>query len=187
MPGKASTEVTERADIGIKVTQHEVRLGASINHDAIAPKYAWNSEGSDLVHEFTMHLTIRGIATFPPEHAADTYEISLYAGGASTVRNLATTLKDIQALDERDHPVYKKYRGRHVPVYAPPLGLALLNRNNGERCWRGWLQVTDRFASDAQTLLSQARPVYLSIGELRVGRTRWLASLNLQTTDPADE
>lgn len=187
MPGKASTEVTERSDIGIKVTQHEVRLGASINHDAIAPKYACNSEGSDLVHEFTMHLTIRGVAVFPPERAANTYEVSLYSGGASVARNLATTLRDIQTLDERGHPVYKKYRSRHVPVYAPPRGLDLLNKVRGERCWRGWLQVTDRFASDAQNLLGQARPLFLAIGELRVGRTHWLASFSLQTTDPADE
>lgn len=82
---------------------------------------------------------------------------------------------------------YRKLRDREYPVYAPPPPVAYLRKMPGENRWTAWLRVTPQMVTDSLILLSGPKPVYVSIHEIRERRQRRIQSLNIQTTDPAEE
>jgi hypothetical protein len=59
------------------------------------------------------------------------YELTVYGDDAPS-RSLQAKLEDIQVRDERGILQYRTYRGRQVPVYKPPHGLGLLQKERGK-------------------------------------------------------
>lgn len=84
----------------------------------------------------------------------------------------------MQARDKYNAPQYRTYRGKQVPVYVPPKGMGMIDKVRGELRWTG---------SDLLILLGQGRPLFIGIDERKHERTRWLHSVSLQMTDPAQE
>jgi len=72
-------------------------------------------------------------------------------------------------------------------VFKDPNGFALLEKIRGEATWTTWLNLAPRLVTDMLVLLGQQRPIYLAIQERKIKRTRWVQSITLQTTDPAEE
>lgn len=69
---------------------------------------------------------------------------------------------------------------------APP-GLGVLDKVRGEPGWTAWLNVAARLVSDMLVLLASRQGLYLAIQERKIGRTRWVDGIGLQTTDPAED
>jgi hypothetical protein len=172
--------------LAIRVNRFNARVGASVNHNVYAPQYAWNLDDTDPLYEFTNEVTITGVATFPPERANDTYEITMYGNDAPSHR-LKLELKDVQERDEHGSPKYRRYRGKEIPIYLTPKGLGLLDKVRGEPHWTAWLFVTPRLVGDTLLLLGQQKDLFLAVHERKVERSRWIQDLSLQTTDPTEE
>jgi len=86
------------------------------------------------------------------------------------------TLKDV--CDEFHVPVYRPYRGQQIPVYKDVRGLAAIDNRTPvhDRVWQSWIPDDPRVAH-----------LLLSIHEMKSERQRWIRSISLQTTDPANE
>jgi hypothetical protein len=150
----------------------------------VSRRRPFNDLPDDFVFECSTELVIRGVACYPAERADERYEITLRA---KDPRGLRLRLKDIQARDEHHVPVYRQYRGNHFPVYEPPPGLSTIERRRADGTWQAFLFVEPTLATDMLILLGQNRQLYLSIHELKADRRRWLRSISLQSSNPADE
>ena len=177
--------IEEYTLLGIEVAGYKARSESSLNYNLRGshPRYA---RDEDLIYKFVTTLEITGVSTYPSERAGDTYELTL-RGHESHPGEFSETLRDYQVRDEYGVPVYRKYRGDQIPVYDGPPGLATLNKRRGERIWDVWLPMAPRLVSDILSLLVHVRPLYASIHERKMGRDRWIQSLTVQTTNPADE
>jgi hypothetical protein len=172
--------------IGVKVEKYDARVEADINIDAKDPRYAINLDDRDPVYKYITRLTIVGLATYPEDRAGQRFEVTVY-GDESPSRRVFATLKDIHERGEYGQPLYRQYRGQDLPVFRKPPGLGLLDKVRGEPRWTAWLNVAARLVSDMLVLLGTKRDLYLAIEERKIGRTRWVDGICLQTTDPAED
>jgi hypothetical protein len=95
---------------------------------------------------------ISGTCKYPDKRAGDSYHLTLY-GDASPSRGIYAKLKDAQLRDKYGAPKYRTYRGRDIPVYDAPKGLAVLDKVRGKSEWTAWITVTPRLVSDMLGLL----------------------------------
>jgi hypothetical protein len=102
-------------------------------------------------------------------------------------RHVFAKLKDIQVKGKYGTPKYREYRGGSIPVYREPPGLGLIDKVRGEPRWTAWANVAPRLVSDMLVLVSSQRDFYLAIDERKVGRSRWVDGVGLQTSDPAED
>lgn len=176
----------EHTHLALRVERCDASVEAAINYNVYAPESAWNSDDDDPLYRLTTRLTVAGISTYPEERAGETYEVTIYGDNLGS-GDIRATLKDVQERDEHGSPKYRQYRGRQIPIYKPPRGMGLIDTIRGEPRWTVWLRVSPRFTSDALALLDNGRSLYLAIHERKMNRTRWVQSVSLQTTDPAEE
>jgi hypothetical protein len=188
MPQRKSRQNKPEGDwthLNIRVESFEASAEASINHDAYSPQFAFVLDEDDPVYKFTGRVRVSGISTDPPNRAHDSYEIELL-GDASHSHRLNARLKDLQKRDEKGVLQYRQYRGRQVPVFEQPRGLGLLEKVRGECAWRAFLLVTPKFVDQWIVLLQNSTSLFMSITEFKLGRARWVRSVTLGTTDPAE-
>ncbi len=185
-PNKKNVPKPTITRLGVLVESSDVRVEADINYDAKLPQYAIRLNEQDPVYKYVTRLVLRGAVTYPPERAGDRYEVSI-SGDDSPSKEVSPTLRQLQERDEHGSPKYREYRGGHIPVYKPVAGFGLVDKVRGEPAWSGWINIQGRLVSDMLVLLSSGRRLYLAIEERRLGRTRWIDGVGLQTTDPADE
>lgn len=176
----------EHERTGICIEHFEARADASINHNLYQPQYAVRIHERDPVYLFEADLQLTGKATWPEDRAGDIYELAIHSEDSPS-GGLGRTLADLQARDKSGARRYRQYRGREIPVFEPPAGMGLIRKRRGERRWYGWATVAPGFVQDALAILSQARPVYVSLHERRENRTRWVQGLTVQTIDPEIE
>lgn len=172
--------------ISVRVESHDVDVDASINYDVRQPQYAYDLHDDDPLFKYVTRLTIVGTSSYPEGRANERYEVTVYGDDAPS-RSVFAKVKDAHARDEYGAPQYRQYRGKRVPVYQPPMGFGLLNKVRGEQTWNAWLNLAPRIVTDMLVLLNLHRQLYLAIQERKVGRTRWVYSISLQTRDPAEE
>ena len=138
------------------------------------------------MYKYVTRLKILGTAAYPSDRGGQRIEVTVY-GDESPSRRVFPTLKDLQERGNYGEPLYRQYRGQSLPILRPPPGLGLLDKVRGEPMWTAWLNVAARLVSDMLILLSSGRELYLAIDERKIGRTRWVDGLSLQTTDPVDD
>ncbi|RUW26565.1 hypothetical protein EN858_22130 [Mesorhizobium sp. M4B.F.Ca.ET.215.01.1.1] len=170
----------------IRVERYEASVEGAVNYNVYSPQSAWDSDDDAPLYRFTTRLTVAGISIYPEERAGDTYEITV-SGDNLGSGDIGATLKDAQERDKYGAPKYRQYRGRQIPIYTPPPGMGLIAKIRGERCWTVWLRVSPYFASDALALLRNGRSLFLAIHERKTNRSRWVQSVSVQTTNPAEE
>ena len=182
---RKSATLEEHTLLGIEISDFKARSSAALNHDLRNswPRFA---RDDDLVYEFGTSLEITGTSIYPSERANDTYELSVH-GHELRRGDFSLKLKDCQLRDEYGVPRYKSYRGQQLPVYESPPGLGMLDRRRGTGIWYSWVYVMPGLVHDMLLLLMQSRPLYISLHERKTGRERWIQSVSVQTTNPADE
>jgi hypothetical protein len=188
MPRKFSEKKAqpEHSFLAIRVDGYDVQISASINHQVENPKYAFSDLRADEpVYKHITYLKICGHATYPEKRAGEHFEFTVH-GDDSPCKNLRATLKDVQVRDEFNSAEYRAYRGRQIPVVHPIPSLAFIDKNRAQKR-TVWLNVEPRLVSDMLTLLGSTRQIYVSVHEVKEGRTRWVRQFELQTTDPAEE
>ena len=90
-------------------------------------------------------------------------------------------------LDEYGAHKYRKVRGNMVPVYDIPKDIGFLDKVRGGKAWSGAVWVAPQTTTDMLAVLPSVRPLYLALHELKIERRRFVSSLTLQTTHPAEE
>ncbi|MCV0381722.1 hypothetical protein [Nitratireductor sp.] len=189
MPRKKTTQKkpqVEHALVCVKVVRYESRVSAGVSHHAYAPQYAWDLDDNDPLFEFSTELRISGLVTYPDDRAGNELELTVY-GEAANSRRLNLKLQDVHVRDKNGSPQYRRYRGTEIPVYDPPEGIGIIEKVRGEASWTGWLRASPQFMTDCLMQLGQDHELFLGIQERKVARARWIQSVTLQTTDPAEE
>lgn len=163
------------------------RYGASI--DASVNSYARNKHhhySDPRIYQFHSSVELEGTCDYPEERSGEAYVIGVHSWEIEEGM-FEARLSDRHAKDEDGGLVYRRVRGEDVPVYDVPDGIGLIEKVRGEKRWSGFCWASPRTVSDMLTLLPKARPLYISIHERKVGRTRWINGLSLQTSHPAFE
>jgi len=190
MPTKKRRPRANPADdymqLALRVEDYKARVDASLNHYAHHPEYAFRDTEEEPLYHYLANLEIAATFTFPEDRVGHTCELTIY-GDDHPESNTYWKLKDVQKRNEYRAPEYRTYRGKDIPVYLPPKGMGVLERMRGESRWRGTFWAQPRFLSDLLLLLGHNRTLFLSITERKIERHRWMQSVTLQTTDPAEE
>lgn len=184
MPTRKKTKPTDGyAFLGIKVNGYIVRINASINYDVRDPHHYHDDA---MVYEFGSSLEIDGTCTYPEEREDEAYQFTIYGAEPRSGR-FDLKLDDCHVRDDNGGRVYRKARGKEIPVYDVPKGIGPLERQRGTQLWTGWCWVTPLVVTDMLALLPNADPLFVGIHELKMGRKRWIVGLTLQTNDPGEE
>lgn len=187
MPRKhLSRPKEEDTHLALRIEDFEASVFAGINHDALAPEFAWSLDENDPVYKFTNRLWISAVVTWPQKRANEQFELTIVGDDRPSMR-LSAKLRDIRETDGSGSPRYRSYRGKEIPVLVPPKGLGSIDKVRGERTWRSWLFVTTHFVDQCRSLLTSTPDLFLAIHEWKSGRSRWVRSVSLQMTDPAEE
>lgn len=169
--------------LSVKVERRDARVETSIHSDLRSQRPVFDRP-TDPVYEVRTMIEVSGVVVNPDTRQGERFDLTIL-GEISTEPPLV--LKDMQATDDDRRPMFKAYRGVQYPLYVAPRGLALLQRLRGQPGWSAWIFAAPRLLSDMLTLLSSPRQLYLSVHEKKTGRERWVQSLSLQTSDPANE
>ena len=110
---KSAPDYTE---IFAKVVSYNVRLTASLNHDAFAPQHALGDIEEDPFFKFGSTVELVANIDEPKKMAEGLLAVTIY-GRDKTSDEHNKKLKDIQLRDEHGSPKYRKYRGSLIPVY----------------------------------------------------------------------
>ena len=169
--------------IVVLVDNFEAETEMGVNSDVYHPQYAWASRDEDALYAMTSQVRINGVCTYPDERAGDSYHLTLYSDD-SPARWLRATLKEAQLRDKNGMPKYRTYRGREIPVYDAPKGLAVLDKVRGKPEWSAWINVKPRMVAETLLLTGQNRQLFLTLQEWKFERKHWIRSFGLQTTNP---
>ncbi|WP_405232045.1 hypothetical protein [Lentisalinibacter salinarum] len=170
----------------VRITGYESDISAEISHEVYSPETAFDLDVENPLYDFSTRLELQGIGTYPAERKGHRYEITLL-GSDDPGHGLDRKLRDVQEReDEFRAPKYHTYRGRKIPVFREVKGMTILRKVRGENAWDGYFFVPRVLARDALILLQSGRQVYVGMHEVKIGRDRWIRSINLQTTDPAE-
>jgi len=183
--GRGKDAREQYASVAVRVQGWEASTDASINYAVYAP-HAWDSIDNSPLYAFKIYVTITGVCLSPAERAGDSYELTMY-GEYSQPSRLDATLKEAQQRDKFGSPRYRTYRGKQIPVYDPPKGLATIKKVRGQTRWTSWLPVQPHFANDLLTLLGHQRPLFISIVEREEGRVHWIQGFSVQTAAPEED
>ena len=169
-------------ELGMKVTNFDACAHASLNINLLTKPPIFYQD-YDLAQEHYLSLKITAESIYPSGKVGDIYELEII-GKEMHRGDFLRTLNDYHDLDENGHRLYKKYRGKEIPVYKAPPGIATLSKRRGERIWDAFLWLAPNLVTDMLTILMKFDEVYISILEYRKERTSWIRDFSLQTTDP---
>jgi hypothetical protein len=172
--------------IVVQLERYDVDLNFSVNGDVYNPQYAIFTDDDDPLYKPSSRLELHGRILAPKDREG--HEISVgFFGDDSPSSRLNLTLKDVQARGKYGAPEYRSYRGREIPIYDPPKGLAVLHKAWGEPKWSVWVWAPMHFVSDMITLLGDKEVLFLSMHEWKFERKRWIQRIELKTSNPEEE
>ncbi len=183
MPRKKRKTIEQYEIISIKLTGFDTIIDGSINYEV---RDSRNQSGNSKIYSSGTQLELAGICNFPDEREGDLYKFTVY-GSESRQSMFEDTLSDYHVRDDDGHLKYSKVRGNQKPVYDPPKGIGIIERQRMTKHWIGYCWLPPHIVSDMLTLLVNIKSVYISLHELKIGRKRWIVGLSLQTTDPDEE
>jgi hypothetical protein len=175
--------VKAHAFLTIRVNSFDVRSSAGINIFLKGTYPDFVSE-EERVFISTSHLTIRGECTLPRDRVGQKFEVLVYGQNA---RRSQLKVEDIHNRDDDRVPVYRMIRGKRVPVFDVPRGIATIERRRDDGVWSAWVPVEPHLITDMLVVLGLARKSFLSIHERKFERRRWIQDFALQTNDPSEE
>lgn len=184
-PRKRKKKEDAYAFIELQVTGFDVDVSVGLN-SGLGEARPLYPRGNEFAYDFSTSLAISAECLYPPERKGDNYAITIF-GKEHYANEFAMTLNDFHARDAHGALKYRTYRGRELPVYERPHGLAVSSRRRGTRIWDVWIPTAPRVASDMLTTLAGTDAVYVAIHERKIERTWWVQSLSLQTHDPSEE
>jgi hypothetical protein len=172
--------------LAVCVERYEARADVSVNYLLEHPHLAFHDPDDDSVFEHITQIVVTGTATYPEERRRETFEFTI-RGDDSPGTRVNLKLREMQERDEHRVPKYREYRGQPLPVYRPVPGIATMSRTGKQSPWTAWINLAPRLVSDMLVMFGSGMRLYLSVYECKRGRERWIRSLSLQTTDPANE
>ncbi|PCJ95120.1 MAG: hypothetical protein COA45_12390 [Zetaproteobacteria bacterium] len=172
----------EYLPLGIEITNHTTAINASINYEVRKTR---KCTGDEEIYSFNSYIEIEGFRIYPEGHNDITYSITIY-GEERADWPFSLKLNDCQKIDDELIPIYRKIRGKEVPVYDLPKGIGYIERQRGIQHWRGAIWVPQRTITDMLALLPHVQPLYLDILTIMEKKHQNITSLSLQTNNPAE-
>ena len=169
--------------LSIELVSYKASVDATINPDTRDKR---DHHADPKIYSFGSSVELEGICDYPDERSGQSYVISVH-GWETEEGQFEARLSDRHTWDEDGEPVYRRIRGEEVPVYDVPDGIGFIEKVRGEKRWTGFCWVSPGTVSDMLALLPHVRPLYISIHERKIGRTRWINGLTLQMSHPAFE
>ncbi len=183
MARKKKSKRAEYEFLSLRVEDYSASVEASINYQVRDSRHR---RPEALVYGFGSHIEIEASVVWPEERADQPLHLTVY-GHEPHQGTFDMTLDDCHVIDESGSRKYQKKRGEAVPVYNVPKGIGNIEKVRGVNAWSGYAWVTAACASDMMALLPNVDPLYLSIHEMKEGRSRFIVGLTLQTVDPSTE
>jgi len=179
---KKPTETHEH--LGARVISYKVGIEAGLNMDLKGGALR-QPDPSDPLYTYHTVLQLWGEGIWPDERAGEVFDFLIVGDPYAEEHRL--TLADIQTRDRYGGPKTRPYRGVEIPVYQPPPGISVMFPGGGKHHHQTYLPVSPQLASDMLTALATGAAPYMAIHEHKVGRKRWIDTLTLQNTHPAEE
>ena len=170
----------EYSFITVEVTKYNVSVNARRNYELL------NLDKCDIdekVYNYETRLEIEGLCIYPDHLIDSTYSITLYGTDQKDER-FSLKLKDCHVIDDKWQHMYKKVKGKEVPVYAVPDGVGYIDKQRGVNNWSGFTWVPPRIVTDMLTLLPHIKPLYLELHILKRDRLYTMVGLSLQNNNP---
>ena len=183
MAKRKKSPAVEYELLSIPLSGYRASVDASVNPYARDKRHHY---ADPKIYSFGTSLELEGVCNYPEERSGESYVISVH-GWETEEGKFEDRLSDRHVMDEDGTRKYRKVRCDEVPVYDVPEGIGLIEKVRGEKRWTGFCWVSPGTVSDMLSLLPHVRPLYVSIHEHKVGRTRWINGLTLQMSHPAFE
>jgi hypothetical protein len=180
-----SPRTFEYVHLRIRVDQYQVAVGKCININLLGEHESY-LDNDDPVFTSDVRFEITGMCVYPESRANEKYEITIYE---EDVGGTEPKVKDIHVRSKDGVPLYHKRRGREIPVYNLPAGFCLLRKNRYIGALQACIWVAPQLASETLAVLSlsNVRSIYIAMDERAHERKRWIDSLHVQTSNPAEE
>jgi hypothetical protein len=179
---KKPTETHEH--LGARVDGYKLRVEAGLNQ-RLKGGPALQPQPTDPLYTYRTVLQIWGEVIDPDERAGEFFDFLIV--GDPHAADPRIQLADVQAQGRYGAPKTRSYRGAELPVYEPPAGITVMFPGGGRNHHQTYLPVPPQLASDMLTALASGAAPYMAIHEHKVGRKRWIDTLSLQNTHPAEE
>ena len=183
MAPRKKTPSVEYELLSIPLSGFVASVDASVNHKARDRRHHYRDPK---IYSFGSSVELVGVCDYPEERSGESYVISVH-GWETEEGEFEARLSDRHVMDEDGMRKYRKVRGKEIPMYDVPEGIDLIEKVRGEKRWSGFCWVSPGTVSDMLLLLPHVRPLYISIHERKVGRTRWINGLTLQMSHPGYE
>ncbi len=178
---KRSTESHDLISVGVR--NYKARISAGVNAFASDRRFQHDDFP---VYSFTSHLEISGFCGYSENRVGHEFVITIY-GDRGEARDLSDTLQKYHQKNSKGELQYKKYKDGHWPVYDPPKGIGLLDKERGKNRWHGHVWVLNETVTQMLAMLNSNQPLFMFVHEHKIERARWIRNVSLQTTDPAHE
>lgn len=163
---------------------YRLRIEAGLNSN-LKGGAVLQPEPTDPLYTYQTTLQIWGKGIFPDERAGEFFDF-LIVGDAHAAKP-RTRLVEVQILDRYGVPKTRSYRGIELPVSDSPAGISVMFPGGGKNHHQDYLPVPPQIASDMLNAPATGATPYMAIHEHKVGRKRWIDTLTLQNTHPAEE
>ncbi|MDZ7840832.1 MAG: hypothetical protein U5R46_08445 [Gammaproteobacteria bacterium] len=181
--GKKRKPKAEYTISGCELRNYRARVEAGINYEVRDP-HLYRDRAK--VFKFHSSLELEAVYVYPDDRVGQPCTLTIH-GKEGRYEDFNQTLSDCQVRDDKGGLKFRKIRGEFKPEYDVPHGIGLLERQRGTQAWSGWAWVSPQTVTDMLTRLPSVRPLYVGLHEVKIERTRWIITVSLQTTNPADE
>jgi len=185
MPNRRHTPKPEHTFLAIRIEHHKARCNAGVDLNLLGGSL-YDVDPKALVYRYDTTLEVSGICAYPDERAGERYDVTVY-GATPDSWQMALRIEDLQERDKDGAPRYKNLKRGLVPVYREAPSLGHIEKVRGEARYSVVIWAAPLFVTDALTLLSHDRQLYVAIQERRLSRRREVRSFSIQTTDPSEE
>jgi len=169
--------------LGIEIEHYDANIDISINHKARDKRYIYSNP--KVFHYYTK-IEIQGPLVYPDERMPGTYNITIY-GDEREDGEFTSRLDNYHVRGNDGDPIYRKDRGKEIPIFDAPSGVGYLEKIRGTDDWKGCAWLPPVIVTNMLTLLPHVSPLYLAIHELKIDRVRWMNGISLQTIHPSIE
>jgi len=169
--------------LSLQVLDFSLHINAGISHKAIEHGF---SASDTPIYSFKSDIEIIGKCMCPEERADCFYTVHIHGENLKS-KDLDITLQEFQVKNKDGSPKYKKRKDGYFPIYDPPKSIGFVEKVRGKNRWNAYAFVAPETVTDMLTILTNVRPLFVFIHEVKEARNRRLRSISLQTSDPSLE
>jgi len=169
--------------LGFRVIDYSIRINAGLNHEIFDSAYYYPKCAVYMAYN---SLELRGLCCYPEEREGASYIFTLM-GKEGPRESFDAVLEDFHVLGKHDEPKYRK-RGKYtIPVYDPPISIGFIDSGRKDNPWHAYAWVPHSSITDMYITLSNYKPLFIALHEVKAKKYRHIRSITLQSVNPAED